>query len=87
MARQRPWGAVVVGLLSNKVLLTEAGNHVLGQGAGPRELPPSSENQKPLIQFVEHGQCPTSWQHLHGGTQVACRVLWAVGALVRLGRE
>lgn len=44
------------------------------QGAGPTELPPGSENQKPLVQFVERGQCPTSWQHLPGGTQVICRV-------------
>lgn len=74
-----------MGLLSNKVLLTEAGNHVLGHGAGPKELPPSSENQKPLIQFVERGQCPTS---------LAAPPWWdpgclphALGASVRLGRE
>lgn len=90
MARQRPWG-VVVGSLSYKVLLTKAESRVLGailsaQGAGPMELPPGSENQKPLLQFVECGQCPTSWQHLPGGTQVTCRVLRAAGASLRLRR-
>lgn len=51
------------------------------------EVPSGSESQLPLIQFIKHGQYPTSRQHLNSATQVSCSELWTVGGSVRLENE